>query len=163
MNLKNWWLLHFVQTYQEQKRFPYMEGSRDEDQEGKEPLYMEMSRDSDKKRKNFLIWKCQVTRTRKNVFIFNEMQLQNQSLTIIHKNKTLLSATCILSHSPVAHSTTSLDKPSCTDYVDFGKFQDSIGQYAWSGKDSNYSVVKLKVFRKDDNKEFRLVQNLTMG
>ena len=29
--------------------------------------------------------------------------------------------------------------------------------------DSNYLDEKLKVFKKDDNKEFRLVQNLTMG
>ena len=29
--------------------------------------------------------------------------------------------------------------------------------------DSNYLDVKLKVFRKDDKKEFRLVQNLTTG
>ena len=29
--------------------------------------------------------------------------------------------------------------------------------------DSNYLDVKLKVFRKDDKKEFRLVQSLTMG
>ena len=29
--------------------------------------------------------------------------------------------------------------------------------------DSNYLDVKLKVFRKDDKKEIRLVQNLTMG
>ena len=32
-----------------------------------------------------------------------------------------------------------------------------------SKNDSNYLDVKLKVFRKDDKKEFRLVQNLTMG
>ena len=32
-----------------------------------------------------------------------------------------------------------------------------------SKTDSNYLDVKLKVFKKDDNKEFRLVQNLTMG
>ena len=31
----------------------------------------------------------------------------------------------------------------------------------WSKNDSNYLDVKLKVFRKDDKKEFRLVQNLT--
>ena len=33
----------------------------------------------------------------------------------------------------------------------------------WSKNDSNYLDVKLKVFRKDDKKGFRLVQNLTMG
>ena len=33
----------------------------------------------------------------------------------------------------------------------------------WSKSDSNYLDVKPKVFRKEDKKEFRLVQNLTMG
>ena len=36
-------------------------------------------------------------------------------------------------------------------------------QISWCKNDSNYLDVKLKVFKKDDNKEFRLVQNLTMG
>ena len=35
--------------------------------------------------------------------------------------------------------------------------------YLGPKNDSNYLDVKLKVFRKDDKKEFRLVQNLTMG
>ena len=61
------------------------------------------------------------------------------------------------------NTTASLDKLTCTDYVDFGKCQDRFGQFSWSKNDSNYLDVKLKVFRKDDNKEFRLVQNLTMG
>ena len=59
--------------------------------------------------------------------------------------------------------TASLEKLACTDYVDFGKCQDRFGQFSWSKNDSNYLDVKLKVFRKDDKKEFRLVQNLTMG
>ena len=57
----------------------------------------------------------------------------------------------------------SLDKLTCTDYVDFGKCQDRFGQFSWSKNDSNHLDVKLKVFKKDDNKEFRLVQNLTVG
>ena len=61
------------------------------------------------------------------------------------------------------NTTASLDKLTCTDYVDFGKCQDRFGQFSWSKNDSNYLDVKLKVFRKDDKKEFRLVQNLTMG
>ena len=61
------------------------------------------------------------------------------------------------------NTTASLDKLTCTDYVDFGKCQDSFGQFSWSKKDSHYLDVKLKVFKKDDNKEFRLVQKLTMG
>ena len=61
------------------------------------------------------------------------------------------------------NTTASLDKLTCTDYVDFGKCKDRFGQFSWSKNDSNYLDVKLKVFRKDDKKEFRLVQNLTMG
>ena len=47
--------------------------------------------------------------------------------------------------------------------MDFGKCQDRFAQFWWSENDSNYLDVKLKVFKIDDNKEFRLVQNLTMG
>ena len=61
------------------------------------------------------------------------------------------------------NTTASLHKLTCTDYVDFGKCQDRFGRFSWSKNDSNYLDVKLKVFRKDDKKEFRLVQNLTMG
>ena len=61
------------------------------------------------------------------------------------------------------NTTASLDKLTCTDYVDFGKCQDRFGQFSWSENDSKYLDVKLKVFRKDDKIEFRLVQNLTMG
>ena len=61
------------------------------------------------------------------------------------------------------NTTASLDKLTCTDYVDFGKRQDRFGRFSWSKNDSNYLDVKLKVFRKDDKKEFRLVQDLTMG
>ena len=61
------------------------------------------------------------------------------------------------------NTTASLDKLSCTDYVDFGKCQDRFGKFSWCKSDSNYLYVKLKVFGKHDKKEFRLVQNLTMG
>ena len=92
------------------------------------------------------------------------MQFRSHSLIFIHKNKSLLSATSLLSRSPMAYNTTaSLDKLTCTDYVDFGKCQDRFGRFSWSRIDSNYLDVKLEVFKKDDNKEFRLVQNLTMG
>ena len=46
---------------------------------------------------------------------------------------------------------------------DFGNFQDRFGLFCWSKNDSNYLDAKLKVFKKDDNKQLRLVQNLTMG
>ena len=61
------------------------------------------------------------------------------------------------------NTTASLEKLTCTNYVDFGKCQDRFGRFSWSKNDSNYLDVKLKVFRKGDKKEFRLVQNLTMG
>ena len=116
------------------------------------------------KGKNLVLWKCHLTLTKKAAYISNEMQLQIQSLTFIHKNKPLLSATSILSCSPMAYNTTvSLDKLTCTDYMDFGKCQDRIGQFSKSKNNFNYLNVKLKVFKKDDNKEFRLVQNLTMA
>ena len=61
------------------------------------------------------------------------------------------------------NTSASLDKLTCTDYVDFGNCQDRFGQFSWSKNGSNYLDVKLKVLRKDDKKEFRLVPNLTMG
>ena len=102
--------------------------------------------------------------TKKDAYLSNEMQLQNHSLTFSHKNKSLFSATSILSRSPMAYNTTaSLDKLTYTDYVDSGKCQDRYGLFFWSKNDSNCLDVKLKIFKKDDNKEFRLVQNRTMG
>ena len=38
-----------------------------------------------------------------------------------------------------------------------------IWTFFWSKNQSNYLDVKLKVFKKNDNKDFRLIQNLTMG
>ena len=61
------------------------------------------------------------------------------------------------------NTTASLAKLTCTDYVDFGKCQDRFGRFSWSKNDSNYMDVKRKVLRKDDNEEFRLVQNPTTG
>ena len=61
------------------------------------------------------------------------------------------------------NTTASLDKLTSTVYVDFGDCQDRYGQFSWSKNDSNYLDVKLKVFKKDDNKELRLLQCPTMG
>ena len=102
--------------------------------------------------------------TKKVAYISNEMQLQNHSLTFFHKNKSLLSATSVLSRSPMPYNTTaSLEKLTCTDYVDFDKCPDRFRQFSWSRSDSKYLDVEHKVFRKDDKKEFQLVQNLAMG
>ena len=65
----------------------------------------------------------------------------------------------------MAYNTTeTLDKLTCTDYVDFGKSQDRFGRFSWSKNDSNYLDIKLKVFKREDkNAEFRLRQNFSMG
>ena len=61
------------------------------------------------------------------------------------------------------NTTATLDKLTCTDYVDFGKCQDRFGRISWSKNFFDYLEVKLKVFKKDENKQFRLAQNLTTG
>ena len=61
------------------------------------------------------------------------------------------------------NTTASLDKVTCTDFVDFVEGQDRYAQTSWSKNDSNYWDVKLGVSKKDDNKEVRLVQIFTMG
>ena len=81
------------------------------------------------------------------------------------KINSLLSATSIISRPPMAYNTTaSLDKLTCTDYVDFGKSSDRFGRFSRTKNDSNYSDIKLKLFkRKDKNAEVRLKQNLSIG
>ena len=62
------------------------------------------------------------------------------------------------------NTTASLDKLTCTDYVDFGKSLDRFGQFSWTKNDFNYLDIKLKVFKREDkNAEFWLRQNLSMG
>ena len=65
----------------------------------------------------------------------------------------------------MAYNTTeTLEKLTCTDYVDFGRCQDRFGRISWSKKDYSYLQIKLKVFKREDkNAEFRLRQNLSMG
>ena len=61
------------------------------------------------------------------------------------------------------NTTATLDELAFTYYVDFGKCQDRFGRISWSKNSFDYLDVKLKVFKKDENKQFRLEQNLTMG
>ena len=62
------------------------------------------------------------------------------------------------------NTTASLDKLTCTDYVDFGKCQDRFGRFSWTKSDSNYLDNKLQVFKREDkNAECRLRQNVSMG
>ena len=57
-----------------------------------------------------------------------------------------------------------LDKQTCTDYVDYIKFQDRFGRFSWTKNDSNYLDLKTKVFkRQNKNAKIRLRQNFTKG
>ena len=104
------------------------------------------------------IWKCQVTMTKKgkNILIWKyhvplAVTYSSQIIDQLSFSKinSLLSATSILSRSPMAYNTTAfLDKLACTDYVDFGKRQDWNGRFSWSKNDSNYMDIKLKVFER---------------
>ena len=80
-----------------------MEMSRDNDQKRKKIPYMEVSHDTDAyKAVNY------------SSQIFVQLSFS--------KNNSLLSATSILSRSPMAYNTTaSMDKLTCTNHVDFGK------------------------------------------
>ena len=132
--------------------------SRDIVQEKKKVPDLQIATEIDFLRKNH------VTRTKKEAYISNKLQLQNLSSPFIHKNKSLLSTTSTLLPSPMAQNTTaSLDKLTCTDYMDFSKSQDRFEQFFWSKIDSNYLNVNLKVFKKGGNKGSLLVQAFTMG
>ena len=63
----------------------------------------------------------------------------------------------------MAQNTTAfLDKLACSDYVEFGKCQDRFGRNFWSKNSTDNLHVKLKVFKKDEDKECRMAQNLTL-
>ena len=63
----------------------------------------------------------------------------------------------------IYNTTATLDKLARTDYVDFGKCQDRFGRMSWSKNSFDYLDVKLKALKRDENKQFRLAQNLTMA
>ena len=101
----------------------------------------------------------------KRAYKSGNLQLQSHSLTFLLKIKSLFSATCVLSQRPNLMSyntTTSLDKLICTDNKDFGKRHDRFGRCSWSKDDSNCLDVKLEVFKKDNDRHFRLVQIVTI-
>ena len=120
---------------------------------------MEISRDNDQKRKESPYMEMSITMTKNEEYKSNNAQLLNHSLSFVFTNHSFFSATSVLYHSPMLNTTTaSLDKLTCTNYVDLGKCQDKFGRFSWS----NYLNVKLEVFERDDNRDFCLVQNLTM-
>ena len=85
-------------------------------------------------------------------------------LCFLEKKVVLLTSPNIKIEPEMAYNiTVSLEKLACTDYVDFGKCQDRFGRIYWSKISFDYLHVKLKVFKTDENKQFRMAQNLTMG
>ena len=65
---------------------------------------------------------------------------------------------------PWLNTTASLDKLTCTDYVDVGTSQDKFGRFSWTKDDSNYLDGKLKLFKREQRiANFQLRQNFTMG
>ena len=85
-----------------------------------------MSRDKDQKGKNLFIRKYHVTMPRTKAVTHSSQIIVQLSFSKINS---LLSATSILSRSPMAYNTTaSLDELAFTDYVDFGKSQDRFGR-----------------------------------
>ena len=56
-----------------------------------------------------------------------------------------------------------LDKLTCNDCVDIAKCPDSFGQFSSSKNDSYYLDVELKVLKRNDNRDFRLVQKAHNG
>ena len=61
------------------------------------------------------------------------------------------------------NTTATLDKLACTDYANFGKSHDRFGRISWSKNSFDYLNVKLKVLKRDKNKQIRLAQNLKKG
>ena len=125
---------------------------------------MEMLRDKDQKKNSHFLEGPRENHSKKACESNSFMLLNHLSSFRLSKNFSLVSATNMLSVSPIAYNATaSLDKLTCNNLVDFDKCQDGFRQFSWSKKYSIYLDVKLKVFQKDVNKDFRPVQNLTKG
>ena len=54
-----------------------------------------------------------------------------------------------------------MEKFTGIDYVDLGERQNRYEIFSRPKSDSNYLDIKLKVFKKSDNKQYPLVQKLT--
>ena len=108
--------------------------------------------------KKLLIWKCHVAMIKKEGFKSNKFYLLNHSFSFIVRIYSLFPATSVLSAIPMAYNTTaSLDKLTCSVYVDIGRRQHRLRWFSSSENDSNYLDVQFKVFNWDDNRYFHLV------
>ena len=136
-------------TRTEKKESPYIETSCYNDQKLKKSLHLELSRDNDQK----------------EAYKSNSFWVLNLSLSIIVKNYSLPPAASVLPLSAMAQNTFAfLHKLICTNFVDFRKSEDKFGRFSLSKKDSNYlNLNQHQVLKRDRNRDFRRVPNLTMG
>ena len=56
-----------------------------------------------------------------------------------------------------------LDKSLCTDFADFGNYQDSLGRFSWTKNENHYLEIHLEVFKKDIANEFKQYQCVSLG
>ena len=116
-----------------------------------------------KKENKFLTWKWQKTMTTIEEYKSINFWHHEKSSTLIVRNYAFPSSTSVLSLSPMTYNTAIfLDKSTCTDYVVFGIRQYWFGQLSWSENDSYILNNEIRVFKIDKNRDFSLVQNLTM-
>ena len=122
------------------------------------PKKKDFSRDNDRIRKHH------VTMTKTGAYISNDLQHQSHSLIFVLKYKTLFSDTSVLSQRPnfkTYNTTASLDKLTCTNYMDFGKNQDRFVDFCPQMIPITW-MWNLRYSRKMRT-DFRLVQTLTKG
>ena len=116
-----------------------------------------------KKGENLLIWKNHVTMITRDTYKSNQCRSKSFSNFLSQKQSTSFSYQHSNSFTHDLQHYCFLGQSNLYRLCGLGKRQDRFGQISWSKNDSNYLDVKLKEFRKDDKKEFRLVQNFTIG
>ena len=112
------------------------------------------------KGKNHLIWKCHVTMAKNDSYISNEMQLHNLSLTFNHKKKHFFQLPAFYLVNPWFKKNCFLGQANLYQLRGLSPMARRIRRLFLVPNDSNYLDVTHKVFKKDDNKKFRLVQIL---
>ena len=122
----------------------------------KEYLYLEISRDKDQIKKRHL------TMNKKRKVSKWQLAAPKSVTNFDSQNtKSRLSAPSVISQRPnlMSWSNTAFwDKLDCTDYKDLENIKTDLVQ-----KRIQKLGLKLKVFKKNDNKDFRLIQNPTTG
>ena len=104
-----------------------------------------------------------MTMTKKDAYTSNELQLQNHSLTFIHKKIPSFSYQHSISFTHGFEHYCLLGQANLVRFCAVWQMAKHIWTYFTVQKGCLYLDVKLEIFKKNDNKEFRLVESLTMG